>query len=161
MIREALPGDDWEAAYADYLRFYETHHALASPLPDAEALLTALKLRYPLGLMTGKGTHSAAITLRAFGWQDWFGSVVTGDDVVHPKPDPEGVLRTARELDVAPAHCVYIGDSPADIEAGRAAGMRTIAAAWHTVYGARLRAAHADFWADTPEILRKMLVPPA
>ena len=48
--------------------------------------------------MTGKGRDTADITLAAVGWSGLFQSVVTGDEVDRPKPDPQGPLRVAREL---------------------------------------------------------------
>jgi phosphoglycolate phosphatase-like HAD superfamily hydrolase len=48
------------------------------------------------------------------------------EDVSQRKPHPEPVLLCASRLGLEPAEAVYVGDSPIDIEAGRAAGMRTI-----------------------------------
>jgi N-acetyl-D-muramate 6-phosphate phosphatase len=59
-------------------------------------------------------------------WQ----SVVSGDRLPQRKPDPAPLLLAATELGLAPSSCVYIGDAPRDIEAGRAAGMTTVAAAF-------------------------------
>lgn len=58
------------------------------------------------------------------------GTVVSGDTTPHAKPHPEPLLEAARRLGVAPAHCVYVGDDERDIIAGRAAGMRTVAATY-------------------------------
>jgi len=52
--------------------------------------------------------------------------VVSADDVLRGKPDPEGVLRAARLLDAAPAECLVIEDTPAGIQAAHAAGMRAL-----------------------------------
>ncbi len=57
-------------------------------------------------------------------------SVVCADEVANPKPHPEPLLRNAAELGCAPGEVIYVGDHERDIEAGRAAGMRTIAAAY-------------------------------
>ena len=56
--------------------------------------------------------------------------VVSGDRLPQRKPHPAPLKLGAAELGVAPAECVYIGDAPRDIEAGKAAGMRTVAAAY-------------------------------
>lgn len=58
------------------------------------------------------------------------GSVVCPEDVVSRKPHPESLYRNCRELDCAPHEAIYIGDHRRDIEAGRRAGMYTIAAAY-------------------------------
>jgi sugar-phosphatase len=53
--------------------------------------------------------------------------LVTGDEVVHGKPHPEGFARAAERLGVAPAKCVVVEDAPAGIAAGRAAGALVVA----------------------------------
>jgi len=53
--------------------------------------------------------------------------VIGGDSAGAPKPDPAPMLMACRQIFVDPAHCIYIGDSDRDVEAGRAAGMATIA----------------------------------
>jgi sugar-phosphatase len=53
--------------------------------------------------------------------------LVTGDEVVHGKPHPEGFLRAAEQLGVVPAACVVVEDAPAGVAAGRAAGASVVA----------------------------------
>ncbi|MDO9610777.1 MAG: phosphoglycolate phosphatase [Serpentinimonas sp.] len=55
-------------------------------------------------------------------------TVIGGDTTPHPKPHPAPLLEAARRLGIAPQHCIYVGDDRRDIEAGRAAGMGTVAA---------------------------------
>ncbi len=56
--------------------------------------------------------------------------VVCGDTLAVKKPDPGPLLHAASRLGVAPQHCIYVGDDRRDAIAGKAAGMRTITAAW-------------------------------
>ncbi|MDO8275773.1 MAG: HAD-IA family hydrolase, partial [Serpentinimonas sp.] len=56
------------------------------------------------------------------------GTVIGGDTTPHPKPHPAPLLEAARRLGLAPERCIYVGDDRRDIEAGRAAGMGTVAA---------------------------------
>lgn len=56
--------------------------------------------------------------------------VVSGDTTPHAKPHPEPLFEAARRLQLAPSDCWYVGDDLRDIDAGKAAGMPTIAAAW-------------------------------
>jgi phosphoglycolate phosphatase-like HAD superfamily hydrolase len=107
--------------------------------------------------MTGKGRRAADITIRLLGWEDVFGAVVTGDEVKKQKPEPEGVLSLARQLDVGARECAFVGDSPADIRAGQAAKMVTVAAAWHPVYRDEVRKLRPDLWAETPADVLKVL----
>ena len=57
-------------------------------------------------------------------------AVVSGDTTAHAKPHPAPVLEAARIAGVSPERCWYVGDDKRDIDAGRAAGMFTVAAAW-------------------------------
>ena len=56
--------------------------------------------------------------------------VVSGDTTAHAKPHPAPLLEAARRLQLAAEDCWYVGDDLRDIQAGRAAGMPTVAAAW-------------------------------
>ena len=114
-------------------------------------MLAELKRRgVPMGVVTGKSRRSAEITLEELGWTDCFAAVVTGDEMTKQKPDPQGVIMAARKLGANEKACVMVGDSPADIGAGKAAGMTTIVAAWHAVYLEKLKGMGADHWAQTP-----------
>ncbi len=68
-------------------------------------------------------------------WRAWIysrrpGSVVCPDDISNRKPHPESLYRNCRDLHCAPHEAIYVGDHLRDIEAGRRAGMYTIAAAY-------------------------------
>jgi HAD superfamily hydrolase (TIGR01662 family) len=56
--------------------------------------------------------------------------VISGDTTPHPKPHPAPLLEAARRMNVAPQDCWYVGDDLRDMQAGQAAKMTTIAAAW-------------------------------
>lgn len=152
MIRRELAGEAGERAVEVYHEHYLRRHAeFVRPFAGVTEMLEALRRRdIPLGLMTGKGRRSATITIEALGWSQMFRSVVTGDDVKEQKPDPSGPLAVARALDVAADECAFVGDSPADIGAGKAAGMITVAAGWHPVYLDEIRRMEPDVWANTP-----------
>lgn len=130
---------------------YEQAHDTVAAFEGVDAMLNSLKDRgIPMGVMTGKGRGTLGITLRALGWEGAFGSTITGDETDRPKPDPEGVLKVARALGVPPERCIFVGDSTANIGAGRAAGMVTVAAAWHSAFLDALRAEGPDVWAEHP-----------
>jgi HAD superfamily hydrolase (TIGR01509 family) len=152
MLRREMEGrSDIEAAEEAFHKHYEAEHGSVSAFPGVDAMLRSIRdAGLPMGVMTGKGRRTLDITLRKLGWGALFGSTVTGDDVTNQKPAPDGILAVARALDVAPARAMYVGDSPVDIQAGNAAGMVSVAAAWHAHELHRLRAATADFWAETP-----------
>ena len=160
MIRRELTGVAG-AACDEVVEIYHGHYAdrhadVVTPFEGIDELLRELGQRQvPLGLMTGKGRRSAAITLQALGWSQIFAAVVTGDDVERQKPDPDGPLAVAGKLDIPAGQCAFVGDSPADIGAGKAAGMITVAAGWHPVYREKIRQMEPTFWAQTPaDVLR-------
>jgi 2-phosphoglycolate phosphatase len=159
MIRRELPEHLGDEAIEVYHRHYEQQHGpLASAFEGVTDMLAAIKSRGLLtGVMTGKGKRAATITLAALGWERMFDAVVTGEDVTEQKPHPEGLLKVAKQLGVSPGECVFVGDSPADIGAGKNAGIRTIVAGWHPVYLDEVRAMKPDFWAQTPGDVVKLL----
>jgi len=71
--------------------------------------------------------------------------VISGDTTPHAKPHPEPLFEAARQLQITPQACWYVGDDLRDIQAGKAAGMPTIAAAW----GYCGHTEPADWLADT------------
>lgn len=161
MLRRELHSESEETvtkAIENYFRCYEQQHSMVEIFPGISELLEALQERkIPLAVMTGKGRLAAEISLRQLGWEQVFGSIITGDDVQEQKPHPEGVLRAASELNIAPQQCIFVGDSPADIGAGKAAGMTTIAALWHNFYEDELHTAAPDYWATSTQELSQIL----
>jgi N-acetyl-D-muramate 6-phosphate phosphatase len=84
----------------------------------------------PWGIVTNKAERFALPVIRGLGLDKRAGAVVCGDTTARAKPHPDPLLEAARRMQVAPAHCHYVGDDLRDIEAGQAAGMGTLAAAW-------------------------------
>ena len=85
--------------------------------------------------------------------------MVCPDDVVERKPHPESLLRNCRELGCTPDQAIYIGDHLRDIEAGRRAGMYTIAAAYGYIEpGDDPYSWGADAHADSSADLQKMIL---
>jgi 2-phosphoglycolate phosphatase len=84
----------------------------------------------PWGIVTNKPHAMTEPLLAALGLSGRPGCVVSGDRLPERKPHPAPLRLAADELGLEPAQCVYVGDARRDIEAGRAAGMATIAAAY-------------------------------
>ena len=78
------------------------------------------------------------------------GCIVSGDTTPHAKPHPAPLLEGARRLGLAPEQCWYVGDDLRDIEAGRAAGMVTVACAWGYCGSIEPSTWGADYLLDTP-----------
>lgn len=86
-----------------------------------------------------------------------FSSIHGADDVPKPKPYPDGLLMICDELDIPPTQCVYIGDSPSDGEAAKAAGMRSIGVGWGA-HGIHRLQASFDTTVDSVEQLQQLLL---
>jgi len=86
--------------------------------------------RLPWGIVTNKATRFAVPLVASLGLAGRAAALVCGDTVAHSKPHPAPLLEAARRLDMAPGACAYIGDDRRDVDAGRAAGMLTVVAAW-------------------------------
>jgi sugar-phosphatase len=93
------------------------------PTPGAPELLAALRL--PWAVVTSADARLAKARLGAAGIEAPL--LVTVDDVRVGKPDPEGYLRAAELLGVAPAHCLVVEDAEVGVTAGRAAGAQVAA----------------------------------
>ena len=151
MLLKEVGEERAEAVDEVYHAHYAANHGGVVVFEGVREMLEAIRAAgLAMGVMTGKGRRTADITLRELGWADLFPAVITGDEAVRPKPAPDGVLEVARLLGVEPSRCAFVGDSPGDVKAGRAAGMVTIAAGWHSVYAERVRAAGPDAWAERP-----------
>ena len=96
-----------------------------------EAMLAELETRGVLwGIVTNKPEDLARGVVDGLGWQHRSGALVGGDTLPVRKPAPEPLWLAAAQLGVTPAACLYVGDDARDIEAGNAAGMRSVAALW-------------------------------
>ena len=83
-----------------------------------------------------------------------FEVVVGGDETERHKPDPEPLLLAAERLGAAPEETAYVGDSPFDVRAAKAAGMRSVAVTWGRIHDrARLEHEQPDAIVDTAEEL--------
>jgi HAD superfamily hydrolase (TIGR01509 family) len=139
-------------------RFYELYRSLhaewVKPNEPVADMLGELKTRgCKLGLVTGKGRKTLDISLAMLGLETMFGAAVTGDDVARPKPDPEGVLTAMRRLGVIKEETVFVGDSDADIRAGKSAGVATVGAHWMETVQNRTFGVAPDLIATEPRQL--------
>ena len=96
----------------------------------AELIAGLAALQLPWGVVTNKSSRFAVPLTAAMPLFDTFDVLVCGDTTAHAKPHPEPLFEAARRLDLAPQHCMYVGDDFRDIVAGLAAGMTTVAATY-------------------------------
>lgn len=86
------------------------------------------------------------------------GCVISGDTTPQPKPHPGPLLEGARRLGIAPEQCWYVGDDLRDVEAGRAAGMLTVACTWGYCGTVDPATWGADMLLDSPLALLEILL---
>ena len=127
------PGDEgYEPRRIRFLEIYATRSLrLTTVFAGVGTLLDGLEhagLRW--GIVTNKAHHLAHPIVQGLGLGHRTGVLVGGDTTPHAKPHPAPLLEAARRLDVDPSRCIYVGDDMRDIQAGRAAGMPALAAAW-------------------------------
>jgi len=126
------PGDVGYEALRD--EFHE--HYVTRMLQETRPFDAALRVLETLdhhglrwGIVTNKAQRFAGPVVQAMGLQR-SAVLVAGDSTPHTKPHPAPLLEAARRLGCQAETCVYVGDDLRDVLAGRAAGMRTLAAAW-------------------------------
>src|SRR5690606_4558637 len=126
------PGDDeYEALRVAFLDNYAAAIATHSKLFDGIAdLLQELEQRgIRWGIVTNKQAYFTDLLVPQIGLAH-AACVISGDTTPHPKPHPAPLLEAARRMELPPQDCWYVGDDLRDIQAGHAAEMQTIAAAW-------------------------------
>jgi beta-phosphoglucomutase len=110
--------------------FRETFRPHAKPLPGAAALiLECSQAEIPMAVASSAMKKNVDFVVDALGLAPYFRTVVSGDEVSHPKPDPEIYLRAAEHLGVEPSRSVAFEDSFIGIEAVLRAGMKCVAIA--------------------------------
>jgi HAD superfamily hydrolase (TIGR01509 family) len=82
--------------------------------------------KLPMGIATGGSRPGIPTVLRHLGILDWFGAVVTSEDVIRQKPDPDIFLEAARQLGVEPRFCRAFEDTELGMQSIRSAGMEAI-----------------------------------
>ena len=137
----------------DSYRFYthEHHDHLLRPYAGINGALEALRCEgVRLAVVTSKTHQLARRGLRQCGLNHYFDVLIGMDDVAEHKPHPAPVLAALTRLSVGVRDVVFVGDSPHDMCAGRAAGVDTAAALWGPFSRDELAAESPDHWLATP-----------
>lgn len=126
------PGaEQYEALRIAFLDNYQSaiavHSRLFDGVPELLAYLDEAGMAW--GIVTNKAMRFTDPLVPQIGLAH-AGCVISGDTTPHAKPHPAPLLEAARRLEVDPRLCWYVGDDLRDIQAGKAAGMATVAAAW-------------------------------
>ena len=144
----------------ELLQAYKEHndglHETLEAFDELLAVLPGLKAEgRKLGIVTAKRHRTVGLALDRFpALANAFDVVVGFEDTSRHKPDPEPVLLAVGKLGGAPEEAVYVGDSPFDIGAAKAAGVFAVAVGWGGIHSdERLLAEEPDAFVQTPEEL--------
>jgi len=139
-------------------KHYRNHHSKL--MPGARRVLAILCRRHRLGLVTSGDRSRVRQQLREFRLIERFAACVYAADTAHRKPHPAPLQLALKRMRLRPAECVYVGDSPEDLEMSRRAGVRAVAVLGPFPTEKRLRAARPELLLESldelPGALRKI-----
>jgi pyrophosphatase PpaX len=111
-----------------------------------------------LGIVTAKRRATVELAFARIPLGHMFETLVGGDETERHKPDPQPLLVAAERMGVAPEACAYVGDSPFDVRAARAAGMGALAVTWGRIHDReKLEREEPDAIVETAEELLEHL----
>ena len=157
----SLSEDLQSQAVIDYYECYRKHVASrALVFPGIMQLLRRIQSAgRRLALVTGVEKIMMEYTLNPFNLSELFETHVTADDVRNSKPDPEGINLALSRINADGRESMYVGDSPADIVAGRQAGVLTGAALWSPENRGDPTTEHPDYEFRSVQQLSDFLFP--
>jgi pyrophosphatase PpaX len=131
VLAKFIPIEHKQAAFNRFFEYYRDHFHEIHFYPGMRELLFRLKeTGAKLMLFTGGGHVSTHFCLEQTGILHLFDALICGEDVQHPKPNPEGILKLLQEQKINPSEMIVVGDAGSDIEAGKAAGIFTAWLCW-------------------------------
>jgi phosphoglycolate phosphatase len=140
ILRRGIPSIDEariEELLPRYLDLYASRgNQLTALYPGVDDMLRELESRdVPWGIVTNKAGWLAAPVVEQLGLAERCKVLVAGDTLPQRKPDAAPVLYACAQMGVDPTRMIFVGDDLRDVEAGRSAGARTIAAGWGYLNG--------------------------
>jgi pyrophosphatase PpaX len=155
-VLDAERADELVAAYRDH---NEPLHAALQGFPDVERVLKMLRAGgRKLGVVTAKRRATVELAFAFIPLGELFDTVVGWDDTARHKPHPDPLLVALDRLGAEPADAAYVGDSPFDVRAAKAAGVFAVAADWGRIHPReRLEAERPDALVTHPEELLGLL----
>lgn len=163
LIKLAFPDVDaanHERLRLQYLERYQVAVCVHSTLfPGLAELLDLLDANHcPWGVVTNKPARMTEPLLVGLGISQRAACAISGDTIEQRKPHPAPLLLACEQTGIAPERTVYVGDAARDIEAGRAAGMATIAVEYGYSNDNDPQSWNADQIAADTAALTKMLL---
>ena len=151
-LNPAFTKEEMAAMLADYRTLYHSFkHSNTRLYPGVDEALSKLGGRKSTA--TTKGTPMTRIVLEQFGLLPYFDHV-QGTDGFPAKPRPDVILKSLDVFEIKPSECLMVGDSPADMEAGRNAGVRICAVRYGYGNVEQMARFAPDYWIDD---LRELL----
>ncbi len=145
---ELIDAEKAELLLEAYRSHHEEHHdALIGEFPGVEEALSRLRSAgIKVAVVTSKRRLSVEMALKNFpGLRNVVDRFVTLEDTTQHKPHPEPLLRGLDLLGGVPKErAAYVGDSPFDVQAAKAAGLTSVAVSWGAFPEDRLREAEPD-----------------
>ena len=129
-IKDLLKGIDVQKFLDIYfVAYYQATSVKARPIPKISDTLKKLSEKAKLALTTMRYVpkEKVASELEKFGLAKYFQYIITALDTHDPKPSPEALIKCAKQLNIQICECMVVGDSVADIKAGKNAGAKPVA----------------------------------
>jgi HAD superfamily hydrolase (TIGR01509 family) len=152
IFAKILGKDQAEAAYS-LCRAYLNQNLTQIPLHSGVGdLLENLKSSgIPIAIFTGRSWNTTELILKHHQILDRFVTVIANDHVAQPKPAPDGLHLALSRMKLHPSEVLFIGDSPMDMVASRAAGSKGVAALWDLLANRQELEPHEPHhWANHP-----------
>lgn len=151
-----------DALVTRYRDYQDLHlERLTTAFPGVPEMLAWARAEgHPTAIVTSKGRGMTDRSLRHVGLLDAFDTIVTYEETTRHKPLPDPVWLACERLGVPAERALFVGDSPHDMHAGRAAGSKTGAALWGPFTREELAPAHPSFWmasmTELPDIVSQL-----
>ena len=160
-MTRSLPDSVQIRAVSDYYECYQINvSSRGLVFPGITELLGKIKgSGRRLALFTGVEKNMMEYTLNPFKLSDFFEVRITADDIQKSKPDPEGINLALNRIRADARESMYVGDSPADIVAGKRAGVLTGAALWSPENRGDPTTEHPDYEFRSVQQLSDFLFP--
>ena len=150
-----IPEERWDEANRVWRAYYAKHPSKL--MPGTRRVLAQLTRRHKLGLVSSGDRERVSRQLRQFRLTRVFRTRVLGGDTEEKKPHPAPLLKALKGMKTEARNCVYVGDTPEDVEMARAAGVRAIAVLGPFPTEKRLRAVRPEILLNGLEELPKLL----
>ncbi len=156
------PLDDLSKLCETHRSFQTQHLSLVVPFPNTQETLKKLRdAGVKIAAITTRSKRTSVKTLEISGIVGYFDVIISGEDVEMSKPHPEGLLKALKCLNIQPEKAVMVGDTEADIIAGKGARIKTIGVSYG-FQGPKIVESKPDFILDDiADVIPLVLFPPS